>query len=366
MRERNGSRLKNSRKSVRPALIASGHTLCEYSIFLEHLLVGLADESIQSVLVCPAGCDAEGVESSSVEVISHPVFDLPFMGHRNRKILIEQLEKFRPTVLHCLCESKARLTRQLAQAMGLPYVLMVNSLQSRPGQLSISARRCAKIIVPAKSIAMNLTRIYPKFARRIEQINVGSFVGQTSNCFSEPARLASIVAAGVPRDPGEFENLFEAVRHLVIEGYEFMLVVMGAAAAEKQLRKLISTLGLWQVVSIVPLLKSWRGVLAAVDIFVQPAVSYSFNPLLLEAMSVGASVASCKGGVDDLIIEGQTAVVFDTDDQLSIKAALQRLLNSRDMARKLARACQEYLRENYTVSNMIASILRSYEQAHNW
>ena len=48
--------LENSKKkSLRLALIASEHTICEYSKFLERLLIGLADESIPVALICPPG-----------------------------------------------------------------------------------------------------------------------------------------------------------------------------------------------------------------------------------------------------------------------------------------------------------------------
>ncbi len=152
-------------KSLRPALIVSEHTVFEYSISLEHLLVGLADESIPVALVCPPSCDMASVVSGVVEVIRHPAFNLPLMGHLNKKGLVEQLTRFKPTVLHCLCESKAGLTKHLARQLDLPYVLTVNSLQQRWKHfayqrqihpLSISSSHCAKIIVPAKSIAANV------------------------------------------------------------------------------------------------------------------------------------------------------------------------------------------------------------------
>ena len=350
-------------KSLRPALIASEHTVSEYSIFLGHLLVGLADESIPTALVCPPGCDVDSVVSPSVEVIRYPAFNLALMEYQNKKILIERLERFKPTILHCLCESKASLTRRLARQLGLPYMLMINSLQKQWRQFSISLRRCAKIIVPAKSIAVNLAKVCPMLAGRIEQINVGTFVGKTSGCFCEPGRLASMVTAHPLDSVSEFENLFGAVRHLAIDGYEFMLVVIGGGRAERGLRKLLSTLGLSQIVTIVPRLEPWRSVLAAGDIFIQPQPSAAFNPLLLEAMSVGVAVAGCKGGVDDLIIEDKTCVVFDPDDELSIKGSLQRLFDRRELARQLAIAAQEYLRENHTVSKMIAATLRTYHEA---
>ena len=78
------------------------------------------------------------------------------------------------------------------------------------------------------------------------------------------------------------------------------------------------------------------------------------------------AVAACKGGVDDLIIEEQTAVVFDPGDELSIYSSLQRLFDRRELARQIAGGAQEYLRENHTVSNMITSTLRTYRDAVQW
>ena len=46
-------------KPPRVALIASRRTLAEYPSYLKHLLVGLADESVPVLLVCPPGSDAD-------------------------------------------------------------------------------------------------------------------------------------------------------------------------------------------------------------------------------------------------------------------------------------------------------------------
>ncbi len=353
-------------KLLRVALIASERTVSEYSIFLEHLLVGLADESIPVALVCPPGCDSDSIFTGAAEIITHPVFELPLTEHLNRRLLIEKLAKFKPTVLHCLCESKALLTKRLAHRLDLPYVLAVNCLPKNLVQFSLSPRCCAKIITPTQSIAADITGAYPRFTDRIEQINIGTFVAEGNGCFSEPSGLATIVMAVSLDNADKFENLFNAVRHLMLDGYEFMMVVTGDGRAEGQLRELLAALGLLQTVTIVPRLKPWRSVLAAGDIFIQPQPGLAFNPLLLEAMSVGSAVAACKGGVDDLIIEDQTAVVFDPDDELSIVGALQRLLNRRDLARKIAKSAQDYLRQNHTVSKMISSTLRTYDQAQQW
>lgn len=358
--------MKVESKPPRPALIVSEHTVSYYSLLLEHLLVGLADDSIPVALVCPPHCKVDSIVSGAVEVIRHPAFELPLMRRQNRRVLVEQLSRFGATCLHCLCQSKASLTRQLAGQLGLPYVLTVNSLQRRAARFSISLKRCAKIIVPAKSIAANIAQICPNFARRIEQINMGTFVEENSSCFSKPGRLPSMLIAHPLDRVSDFENLLVAVRHLVIDRYEFVLVIVGSGRAESQLRKLLAVLGLSQIVTIVPRLQPWRSVLAAGDIFIQPRPSADFNPLLLEAMSVGMAVAACKGKVDDLIIEGKTAIVFDPDDEISIMGSLKWLLDRPEAARQLVSWAQQYLRENYTVSNMVSSTVQTYRYAQQW
>ncbi|MBN1804354.1 MAG: glycosyltransferase family 4 protein [Sedimentisphaerales bacterium] len=352
------------KKSLRLALIASEHTMSEYSMFLENLLVGLADESIPVALVCPPGNDVNSMFTGTAEIIQYPVFDVPLTEPLNRRLLIERLVKFRPTVLHCLCESMALLTRRLTRRLDLPYVLMVNTLATHLTRFSVSPKRCAKIIVPTKSVADDFAQAYPRISDRVEQINIGTFVLEDNGCFSDSSHFATIMMTQPLDDVDGIEKLFAAIRHLMLDEYEFMMIVTGNGRGEVQLRQLLAALGLLQIVTIVPRLKPWRSLLAAGDIFVQPQPDYTFNPLLLEAMSVGSVVATCKGGVDDLIIDGRTAVLFDPDDELSIVSTLQRLLNKRDFARSIAKTAQQYLKDNHSVSKMISATFEAYTQAH--
>jgi glycosyltransferase involved in cell wall biosynthesis len=351
---------KAVKKSLRVALIASEHTVRDYSTFLQHLLVGLADESIPAALVCPPQFDPASVFTGAAEVISHPAFNLPMMGGINIRLLAERLAKFEPTVIHCLCESKASLTSQLAYRLDLPYALMVNSLQKWWKRLSISSQYCARIVVPAKSLAENMTSFHPGFADRIRQINIGTFVARSVGCFSDPSRLVTMVMAGPSKKAEDIEILLGVTRHLMIDGYEFVVVIAVEERAQTQTWRLLDALGLLKAVTIVPRQMPLRPVLAAADIFIQPQPNYAFNPVLLEAMSVGAAVAGCTGGVDELIIEDRTAVVFDPNDEMSIMRALKRLLDRREFARQMAANAQQHLKENYSVGKMIAATLEMY------
>lgn len=357
--QKNGAVSETDRKSLRLALLASERAISENPFFLEHLLVGLSDESISLAMVCPPGYE-DSVSLPGIEIIGHPAINLPLLGRQNRKILIGRLTKFRPTVLHCLGEDGASLARKLARELNLPYVLTVNSLWNRFGRLSLSAKRLAKIVVPTKSIADSVAGSYRRFSNLIEQINMGTFAGRDIRCFSGRARQASIVVAAAMDDAGRFEMLFKAIRHLAIDGHEFMMVLIGAGRGQRAVRELLEGLGLLSVTVFAPKMPDLRPVLSAGDIFIRPRPVSFFDPLLLEAMSAGSTVAACRGGVDDLIIDRQTAVVFDPDDELSIYNSLVGLFNNRQFARKLAAAAQNNLKENHTVSNMVSRLLEIY------
>ncbi len=351
------------KKLLRVALIASERTLYEYSKSLEHFLTGLTDDSIPAALVCPSRFDTDALITGSAELFKYPTFELPLTEHINRQILVEQLGKFKPTILHCLCESRAFLTRRLARQLNLPYVLSVNSLEKRVLHFPVSSKRCVRILVPAKTIEASVIKAHPGFTDRIEQVNIGTFVSDRQVCFSRSSGITTIVTTHPSGSTDEFENLLSAVKHLRINGYEIMVVIIGGGRAEKRLWKLLAAMELLQAVIVVPKIEPWRSVLAAGDIFIRPEAYSSFSPLLLEAMSVGAAVAGCKGGVDDLIIEDQTAVVFDSNDEHSIMCTLQRLLDRREFARKIAQNAQQHIREHYSASKMISRILNVYDQA---
>jgi glycosyltransferase involved in cell wall biosynthesis len=352
------------RKATRPVLIASRRNVTEHTTVLRHLLVGLADESVSVGLVSPAQCDVERLAPTPMRVFSHPLVDLPLLEPFVIEPLANQMERFRPTVLHCLCESRASLVKKLAARLDIPYVLSINSLAYPLSGLPICPRRCARIVAAAPVIASQVAKSHLGLADRIQQINMGTFAQTDIVCFSNPSRMPSMVVACPLNHVGRLVHFFDAIKALLGEGREFMTVIMGSGREDRRLRKHLVSIGLSPSVTIVPVLDPWLSVIAAADIFVQPQPSRSFSVFLLEAMGLGAAVAACTGGVDSLIIPGRTAMVFDPSDNSSIHKALSQLLDDQEFARRLARCAQDHIRTNYTVSAMVAALLEMYAAVH--
>jgi glycosyltransferase involved in cell wall biosynthesis len=150
---------------------------------------------------------------------------------------------------------------------------------------------------------------------------------------------------------------------LAVDRHEFVVAIIGSGRAESQVRKMVREIGLSQIVNIVPDFNPLRALFSEADIFIQPRPVNAFSVPLLEAMSVGMVVAGCRGGVDDLLIDDKTAVLFNPQDHLSIYATLQRLLDDRTGAQQLAMSAQSYLRQHHRVSKMMAGLINAYRTA---
>ncbi len=355
-----------TKNPLRPVLLVDRRTVNDYSQFLQHLLVGLADESCPCALICPPDIGTGFVSLACVEHIYHPMFKIPLFWLQNRRAVMDKLAKFKPTVLHCLCPGKTPLTRHLAQKLDIPYVVTLNAPAKNLLRPFICTGHCAALIASSKSIAEGLARSYRRFSDRIYQINMGAFVEETCVCFSKTGRVPSMVVTGRLDNPLVFEPVLSALRHLAIEGYEFMLVIIGTGRAERDIHGMIKALGLSQVVTIVGDVQPLRQVLAGADIFIQPEPARRCSSNLLEAMSLGMAVASCRGGMDEMLIENETAVFFDMHDELRVYSCLQKLLDKREFARQIALNAQSYIREHHSVSKMITLLIETYRNAQQW
>jgi glycosyltransferase involved in cell wall biosynthesis len=350
-------------KPPRVAIIASRRTLAEYPSYLKHLLVGLVDESVPVILACPPVGGADSIVPPAIEVIRHPAIDITLMQHYNLHLLLNRVRKFRPQIIHCLCETSASSARWLARNLNIPYLLNINSIPSRWSGISFSPTRCANIIVPSKIIADRFKAAHSKFTDCVRQINIGTFVDDSTACFMHPEHLPGIVVALSSDDTAGINNLLQAFHHLTVDGRQFIVAIIASSKQEGPLWKQIRSLDLLGSVTIVPRPLGLYSAGSAADIFIAPRPSGRFNMLLLTAMSAGSAVAASKGGIDDLIIEDKTAFTFNPDDQLSVYNCLKRLFDRPDEARQLAESAQQYLRQNHNVSGMVAATIALYRQA---
>lgn len=355
------------KSAIKPAIFADTEDIREYAVSLRHLMVGLADQSSFAALVCPAGADADSVLCPSVELICHPLFRIPVVFKKqNQQEVVDKLSKFKPTVLHCFSRSKAEITKYVAEQLSLPYVLTFNSMGKFFSRSFVTDPGCACLISSSDIVSKKIARVYPDVKCNVEQVNVGAFVTDQCACFSNMSRAVSMVIAQDLKRPAEFRSFLNAIRHLAIDGYEFMLAIIGTGPASNKIRAMIKTLGLSNMVTLIEEIKPLRSVFGGADIFIQLDVDNFPNSQLLEAMSVGMAVASSKDNKSHLLVDGQTASLFDPHDELSIYSTLKKLLSTREFARQIAVNSQQHIRQEHSVSTMADKLIGIYQEAQTW
>ncbi len=350
-------------QNIRPAIIVSQDFVSEYASVFRQILLYLTSQSIKPVLICSPGVKIdEDILNSSVTAV-YPKIQLPGFGHYNRSIVLDILKRESVNFIHCLCPQNNWLAGKLARKLNVPYIIHIDSSSGGFNKFSISAKRCLAVLAATKSIAENFKSYHRRLAGRVEVINYGYEIANEIICFSNDNRLP-IIATCHPIDKyDDFADLILALKQLCVTGHEFMFVVEGTGANEDIFRREVLEMDLMNSVVIVEPKKARNHLILSADIYVQPVKLAKFEPIILEAMANGLAVIAPAGGVDDFIVEGQNAEVFDSDNPLSLRNALEKLISQHDMARKLATNARQYVEDTYDVTGMNDSLMRLYTDA---
>lgn len=353
----------DSAAAIRPVLLIDPGVYSNYAVYLRRILIGLADAGDSAAVVCPGDIDTALLDCPMVEKIDYPALRLGIFSATNRRILLERLKRFKPTVIHAFWPGQAELAAFLSESLDVPFVIMFHGRPKRWDRHRKAMYQAARLLAPSDVLIRHVAAALPAMRQRIEHVPIGCYVEDSCACFARMDRPASLIAVHPLDDVRLFEPLLGAIRHLLLDGFELMLVLMGSGKAEPVIRRQIRSLGLTPAVTIVPLMRPLRTVLAGADVFLHLHDRGLFNAQMLEAMGVGLAIAGAEDATSGLLIDGQTAALWDGKDEMSIYSCLKRLLSQRESARRLALNAQAFLQQQCGVSCMIENVLNAYAAA---
>jgi glycosyltransferase involved in cell wall biosynthesis len=350
--------------SIRPLIISDRETVNQYCPLLRHMLFGFEAQDVPCAMVVPPKSDIEFLLFPGAKIIEYPILRFPLFYSHNRKDLFERIEEVRPGVVHCFGTAKAMLAKSVAEYLGIPAIITINTTNISFRHRVVIGKAFEKITVPSPKIGESLAKYFP--SEKIINVNVGTFADEACSCFASPNRLPSFIVPCRLDNFDHFEPLLNAIRHLAVDGYEFVVIFMGRGRAEKQMRDFINQTGLTQTVAVTPLIRPLRSVFRGCDILIHTNYSGGFDPVVVEAAGAGLAVAADKNNVQELLEENTTAVLFDSTDELSIYGAIQKMLEDKQMTRTLALNLQNNLRSNNSVSAMVSKLLKIYSETKKY
>jgi glycosyltransferase involved in cell wall biosynthesis len=351
-------------ESIRPLIISDRETVNQFCPSFRHMLFGFEAQDVPCAMVVPPKSDIEFLLFPGAKIIEYPVLRFPLFYIHNRKNLFERIESIRPGIVHCFGTKKTHLAKSIAEYLDIPAVVTLNSINISIRHRMLIDKFFEKIIAPSDKISLGLEKHFSK--EKIKRVNVGTFADEACSCFASAHRLPSMIFPCKFDKFDDFEPMLNAIRHLAVDGNDFVVIFMGSGRAEKQIRDFINQTGLSQTVAISPLVRPLRSVFRGCDILIHSNCSGAFDPVVIEAAGAGLAVAADKNNVEEFLEEGSTGVFFDSTDELSIYAALQKLLNDRQMTRNLAINLQNNLRNNNSVSSMVNQLLKIYSETKKY
>jgi glycosyltransferase involved in cell wall biosynthesis len=346
---------------IRPLIMSDAETVRDFCSSLRHLMFGFEAQGITSAMVVPPASGIESFLFPGAGIIEHPALRFPLFFFQNRKLLILRIEEIKPTLIHCYGTAKALSAGRLAEYFGIPAVVSINSGRISAVSKMIINKYFQRIIVPSGRIGEMLKQ-KGIGAEKISQVNIGTFTDENCACFSRPDRMTSIIVPGYFDNFSNYEPLLGAIRHLSVDGYEFVVVFMGTGPAEKQIREFIKATGLIQTVTIVPQIRPLRAVFRGCDMLIHPYCFDKFDSAVIEAAGAGLVIIAGKENVEEFLQDGSTGVLFDSSDELSIYSSLQKILDNKESAKSIALNAQNILRSDYSVSTMVGDLLKIYSE----
>jgi len=101
--------------------------------------------------------------------------------------------------------------------------------------------------------------------------------------------------------------------------------------------------------------------LASFDVFAFPSLYEGLCVAVIEAQAAGVPVvATPVGGIRETVVDGETGLLVPPRDPRALAAAIRRLLDDRELARRLAGEARRRVNERFSEQRMVEETLRLY------
>lgn len=143
---------------------------------------------------------------------------------------------------------------------------------------------------------------------------------------------------------------------------EAQFVFAGEGPERPELEAQAKSLGIEGRVTLLGLRDDVPDLLACCDLLVLPSLSEGFGVAVLEAMAAGKPVvASAIGGVDEVVLDGETGILVPPGDPGALAGAIHRVLADPALARRFGQAGRARAQE-FSLEKMVERTASLYEE----
>lgn len=219
---------------------------------------------------------------------------------------------------------------------------------------NLTLKRASRLIVTTQSMLNEMARRFPDLAERIAVIP--NYVDVERFQPSPDRRPAhQLIYVGRLSEEKNLPALLQAISSLDVS-----LKIIGSGPMESQLRNLVNRSSAQVIFAGSCPHEKLPGELNQASIFVLPSLYEGHPKALIEAMSCGLAVIGMDvEGVREVIRHGQTGWLCQPDP-MSLRSAIQTLLEDPQLRRNLGLAGRAFVLEHYALENILTQELDLY------
>ncbi|MEQ8324595.1 MAG: glycosyltransferase [Vicingaceae bacterium] len=191
------------------------------------------------------------------------------------------------------------------------------------------------------------------------------------NSFRREQGLNDEIAIGIIGRLVPIKNhplFLHAMAELKNEGIEFKAFIIGDGELKENLMNLtvhlgLNHTGLHRDVTFTSWMLDVDKVMAGLDIVVLTSLNEGTPVSLIEAQAAAKVVVSTAvGGVADVVMDGCTGFLVESDDLQGIKSALKMLLENPEMCQRMGLEGRKHVFEQYHVRRLIIDVKKLYRE----
>lgn len=297
---------------------------------------------------------ATGMRATELAQAGIPVLELPLRSLygpstlRSLRRLRNYLKTHHIQIVHTFDAPLNIFAAPVARFSGTPVVLTSQRcyrelVGAKYHPLMLFAHRIADAVVAnCEAMRLHLQSAYGVPDRKIRVL----YNGLDASVFHAAGRQRMpelqddalvIGSVGLLRPEKCLNLLVEAFAEVHRRNPALKLVLVGSGEELPRLRGMAADLGLGDSCRFEPASANVVPWLRSIDIFVLPSRSEALSNSLLEAMACGCCpVASRVGGNPELVIPGETGLLFESGDAGALARALETLIGNPDLRLRLA------------------------------
>lgn len=281
-----------------------------------------------------------------------------------KQSLIDQVQAWKPDVLHLHGAEAIAAARALGSGLELPVVVSVDQILPAARARGLRDAMVSWVLVPTEAhrahyigrakLARDCVSMLP-FAIDVEHM---AAVG------ADTVGDALTVGVEVNDDDPALLPLVAAVAKLRGSGALVKLAISVGSGAKRE--DLINTLAEHQTDGWCEVLNA-RGhdaLITRCDVLVQPSGDERSVAAVIVAMAAGrAVVAAANIGMSEVLDDGTTGLLVSPGDQAALDAALTRLVQDAVLRRRLGDAAQMHARARYAIGVVGPALVELYQLA---